>query len=45
MMNVLRRHRVQINPVFTVAHLAMLVAEGLGKQLAPTLDMIALAGP
>ncbi len=45
MMNVLRRHRVQINPVFTVAHLAMLVAEGLGKQLDPTLDMMTIAGP
>lgn len=45
MMNVLRRHRVQINPVFTVAHLAMLVAEGLGKQLDPRIDVVALAGP
>lgn len=45
MMNVLRKHRVQIDPVFTVAHLAMLVAEGLGKQLDPTLDIIPLAGP
>ena len=45
MMNVLRKHRVQIDPSFTVAHLAMLVAEGLGKQLDPTIDMIPLAGP
>ncbi len=45
MMNVLRKHRVQIDPVFTVAHLAILVAEGLGKQLDPTIDMMPLAGP
>lgn len=45
MMSVLRRHRVQIDPVFTVVNLAMLVAEGLGKQLDPTLDLIAEATP
>jgi len=45
MMSVLRRHHVQIDPVFTVVNLAMLVAEGLGKQLDPTLDLIAEATP
>lgn len=45
MMNILRRHRVQIDPVFTVVNLAMLVAEGLGKQLDPDLDLIAEATP
>lgn len=45
MMNILRRHRVAIDPVYTVVHLAMVVAEGLGKQLAPELDLIELAGP
>lgn len=45
MMSVLRRHKVQIDPVFTVVNLAMLVAEGLGKQLDPTLDLIAEATP
>ncbi len=45
MMNVLRRHRVQVDPVFTVVNLAMLVAEGLGKQLDPDLDLIGLATP
>ena len=45
MLNVLRRHQVQVDPVFTVVNLAMLVAEGLGKQLDPELDLIALAGP
>lgn len=45
MMNVLREHRIQIDPVFTVVNLAMLVAEGLGKQLDPELDLIQLAAP
>ncbi len=45
MMNVLREHRIQIDPVFTVVNLAMLVAEGLGKQLDPDLDLIQLAAP
>ena len=45
MMNILRRHRVQIDPVFTVVNLAMLVAEGLGKQLDPDLDLIQEASP
>ena len=45
MMSVLRRHHVQIDPVFTVVNLAMLVAEGLGKQLDPSLDLIAEATP
>lgn len=45
MMNVLRRHRVQIDPSFTVVNIAMLVAEGLGKQLDPEIDLLPLAGP
>jgi len=45
MMNVLRRHRVMVDPVFTVVHLSLLVAEGLGKQLDPSLDLIALSAP
>ncbi|MBX3251441.1 MAG: AarF/ABC1/UbiB kinase family protein [Myxococcales bacterium] len=45
MMNILRKHRVQVDPVFTVVNLAMLVAEGLGKQLDPKLDLIAHAAP
>ena len=45
MMNVLRRHRVQVDPTFTVVHIALLVAEGLGKQLDPGIDMLALAAP
>ncbi len=45
MMNVLRRHRVQIDPVFTVVNVALLVAEGLGKQLDPDVDLVLLAVP
>lgn len=44
-MNVLRRHRVKVEPVFTVVHLGLLVAEGLGKQLDPTLDLVSLSLP
>ncbi len=45
MMNILRRHRIQIDPVFTVVNIAMLVAEGLGKQLDPNLDLIQVSTP
>jgi ubiquinone biosynthesis protein len=45
MMNVLRRHKVQVDPSFTVVHIALLVAEGLGKQLDPEIDLVTLAIP
>lgn len=45
MMNILRRHRVQVEPVFTVVNLGVLVAEGLGKQLDPDIDIIQMALP
>jgi ubiquinone biosynthesis protein len=45
MMNVLRRHHVQVDPTFTVVHIALLVAEGLGKQLDPGLDLLPVAMP
>lgn len=44
-MAILRKHRVQVDPSFTVVHLAMLVAEGLGKQLDPSFDVFSCAGP
>ena len=44
-MSILRRYRIRIDPSFTVVHLGLLVAEGLGKQLDPTLDMVSLAFP
>ncbi len=45
MMNILRRHRIQVEPVFTVVNLGVLVAEGLGKQLDPDLDLVQMALP
>lgn len=45
MMNVLRRHRVQVDPVFTTVQVAVLVAEGLGKELDPSIDLVTLAVP
>lgn len=45
MMNILRKHRVQIDPAFTVVNIALLVAEGLGKQLDPSIDLVPLAQP
>ncbi len=40
MMNILRRHRVRLNPVYTMASVSIAVTEGLGKQLDPTLDLV-----
>lgn len=45
MMNILRRHRIQVEPVFTVVNLGVLVAEGLGKQLDPDIDIVQMALP
>jgi ubiquinone biosynthesis protein len=45
MMNILRRHRVQVDSTFTVVNIALLVAEGLGKQLDPGIDLVPLAVP
>ena len=44
-MAILRRHHVQVDPVFTVVQLAMLVAEGVGKQLDPHFDLYGCAMP
>lgn len=44
-MALLRKHRVQVDPVFTVVNLAMLVAEGIGKQLDPHFDVYSCAMP
>ena len=45
MMNILRRHRIQVDPVFTVVNIGVLVAEGLGKQLDPDIDLVQMALP
>ena len=44
-MNILRKYRVRVDPSFTVVNVGMMVAEGLGKQLDPTLDIVRLALP
>jgi predicted unusual protein kinase regulating ubiquinone biosynthesis (AarF/ABC1/UbiB family) len=45
MMNILRRHRVRVNPTFTMANIAIAVTEGIGKQLDPKLDLLQEALP
>jgi len=45
MMNILRRHRVRVNPVYTMANVAIAVTEGIGKQLDPKLDLVQAALP
>lgn len=44
-MNILRRFRVTIDPAFTVVNIALVVAEGLGKQLDPSIDVVRMAIP
>lgn len=44
-MAILRKHHVQVDPIFTVVNLAMLVAEGIGKQLDPHFDVYSCAMP
>ena len=44
-MAILRRHEVQVDPSFTVVNLAMLVAEGVGKQLDPHFDVYGCVTP
>jgi ubiquinone biosynthesis protein len=45
MMNILRRHRVRVNAVFTMVNIAIAVTEGIGKQLDPQLDLMVEAVP
>ncbi|HVV82115.1 MAG TPA: AarF/UbiB family protein [Kofleriaceae bacterium] len=45
MMNILRRHRVRVNPVYTMCNVAIAVTEGIGKQLDPGLDLLQQALP
>lgn len=45
MMNILRRHRVRVNPVYTMCNVAIAVTEGIGKQLDPRLDLVQEALP
>jgi len=45
MMNILRKHRVRVNPTFTLVNIAIAVTEGIGKQLDPDVDLMAAALP
>jgi ubiquinone biosynthesis protein len=45
MLAILRRHRVRVNPTFTIVNIAIAVTEGIGKQLDPDLDLMAEALP
>jgi ubiquinone biosynthesis protein len=45
MLQILRRHRVRVNATFTMVNIAIAVTEGIGKQLDPTLDLLAEATP
>ncbi|MCA9679077.1 MAG: AarF/ABC1/UbiB kinase family protein [Myxococcales bacterium] len=45
MMDILRRHRVRVNPTFTMCNIAIAVTEGIGKQLDPGLDLVQEALP
>ncbi len=45
MMNILRKYRVRANPTFTLVNIAIAVTEGIGKQLDPTVDLMAAALP
>lgn len=42
---ILRRHRIRANASFTTVNIAIAVTEGIGKQLDPTLDLMAEALP
>ena len=45
MLGILRRHRVRVNPSFTIVNIAIAVTEGIGKQLDPEVDLMAVALP
>jgi ubiquinone biosynthesis protein len=45
MLGILRRHRLRMNPAFTVVNIAIAVTESIGKQLDPDLDLMAVALP
>jgi ubiquinone biosynthesis protein len=45
MLGILRRHRVRVNPTFTIVNIAIAVTEGIGKQLDPDLDLMSEALP
>jgi ubiquinone biosynthesis protein len=44
-MNIVRHHRVRVDPTFTMCIIAIAVTEGIGKQLDPKLDLMQEALP
>jgi len=44
-LGLLRRHQIENDPVFTVVCIGVVVAEGIGKQLDPSLDIVTIAIP
>lgn len=44
-LGLLRRHQIENDPVFTVVCIGVVVAEGIGKQLDPDLDIVTIAIP
>jgi ubiquinone biosynthesis protein len=45
MLGILRRHRLRVDPTFTIVNIAIAVTEGIGKQLDPELDLMQEALP
>jgi ubiquinone biosynthesis protein len=45
MLAILRKNRIRMNPAFTIVNIAIAVTEGIGKQLDPQLDLMAVALP
>jgi ubiquinone biosynthesis protein len=45
MMEILRRHRMRANPTFTLVNIAIMITEGIGKQLDPDVDLMRAAAP
>lgn len=45
MLQILRKHRVRVNPTFTMVNIAIALTEGIGKQLDPGLDLLQEALP
>jgi ubiquinone biosynthesis protein len=45
MMGILRRHRVRVNPTFTMCNIAIAVTEGIGRQLDGNLQLLDMALP
>ncbi len=45
MLGILRRHRIRMNPDFTIVNIAIAVTEGIARQLDPELDLMAEALP